>query len=98
MKKWIFTALGVCALVLPAGAFASTDQTGSGTRTNDTLVASAVAQANLGSARAISYDTQLEPVPNPGLLAGAVSKQLWHSDHYDTVATTLAGFPIVAVG
>ena len=56
-----------------------------------------VAQANSHSDRAISYDT-LEPVPTPGVQAGAVSKQLWHSTHYDTVASTLAGFPIVAVG
>ena len=63
-----------------------------------TLGVPMVAQANSHADRAISYDTQSEPVPTPGLPAEAVNKQLWHSTHYDTVASTLAGFPIVAVG
>jgi hypothetical protein len=50
------------------------------------------------SDRAISYNTQLEPAPTSTIPAGAVSKQLWHSTHYDTIASTLAGFPITAAG
>jgi hypothetical protein len=50
------------------------------------------------SDRAISYNTQLEPAPTSTVPAGAVSKQLWHSTHYDTIASTLAGFPIAADG
>jgi hypothetical protein len=46
----------------------------------------------------ISYDTLREPLAPSDVKAGAASKQLWHSSHYDTIASTLAGFPIVAVG
>jgi hypothetical protein len=63
-----------------------------------TLGVPMIAQANSHSDRAISYDTQLEPAPTPGVPAGAVSKQLWHSTRYDTIASTLADFPIVADG
>ena len=63
-----------------------------------TLGVPMVAQANSHSDRAISYNTQLEPAPTSGGQAGAVSKQLWHSTHYDTIASTLAGFPIEADG
>jgi hypothetical protein len=63
-----------------------------------TLGVPMVAQANSHSDRAISYDTQSEPVPTSGVQAGTASKQLWHSTHYDTIASTLAGFPIVAAG
>ena len=63
-----------------------------------TLGAPMAAQADSHPDRAISYDAQLEPTPTPSSPAGPVSKQLWHSTRYDTMSSTLAGFPIVAVG
>jgi hypothetical protein len=46
----------------------------------------------------VSYDTRSEPASLAGVEAEAVSKQLWNSDHYNAVASTLAGFPISADG
>jgi hypothetical protein len=63
-----------------------------------TLGVPMVAQANSHSDRGISLDTQVNPVPTSAVLAEASSKQLWHSNRYDTMASTLAGFPIVAAG
>jgi len=59
---------------------------------------SKASQATTGSKRALSNDTLLEPVPTSAVLAEAASKQLWHSNRYDSMASTLAGFPIVAAG
>ena len=60
-----------------------------------------IAQANSHSAHSdgpISYDTQHEATLPSGIQAGPVSKQLWYTDHYNAVASALAGFPIEADG
>jgi hypothetical protein len=57
-----------------------------------------VAQAGSQPARGVSYDVRPEPMPTTGVQPGAVSKQLWSSEHYNAVASALAGFPIVADG
>ena len=60
-----------------------------------------IAQANSHSAHSdgpISYDTQHEATLPSGVQAGPVSKQLWYTDHYNAVASALAGFPVEVDG
>ena len=65
-----------------------------------TLLVPMVAGAN-SSARfdgPVSYDTQREATLPSGVQAGPVSKQLWYTDHYNAIASVLAGFPVEADG
>jgi hypothetical protein len=84
-RRWIVTTAGCLgALVCTTAALL--------------LPSTAAASPNTYD-KALAVDVRTsEPVAPPAVGAGAASKQLWHSTRYDTIASTLAGFPIVAAG